>query len=92
MLTPGFLPVMVCLRRDESLEGAHKVSQNPVAVGVMSAPWVVTMSTSCIVKDKVTRVTYMDMVTTSIGRVALSGLDQETPAHRLKIEDITDLV
>ena len=40
------------------------------------------MSTSCIMKDKVTGVTYMDMVTTSIGRVALSGPEQEeTPAQ-----------
>ena len=37
--TPSFLGVMAAsLRRDESLEGAHKVSPNPVAVGVMSAP------------------------------------------------------
>ena len=57
MLTPSFLGVTVCLRRDESLEGAHKVSSNPVAVGVMSAPGLATMSKSYIVRDKVTGVT-----------------------------------
>ena len=82
----------MCLRRDQSLEGVHEVSPDSLAVGVMLAPGVATMSTSYIMKDKVTGVTYLDTVTTSIGRVALSGLEQETPAQGLKIEDITDLV
>ena len=43
-------------------------------------------------KDKVTGITYMDMVTTSVGRVALSGPEQETQAQGPKIEDITDLI
>ena len=63
---------------------------NPVAVGVMSAPGVVTMS--CIVKDKVTGVTYMDTVNTLVGRVALSGPELETPDQGPKIEDVTDLI
>ena len=92
MPTPGFLGVMACLRRDESLEGAHEVSPNLVAVGVMSAPGVATMSTSHIVKDEVTWVTYMDTVTTLVGRVVLSGPEQETPVQGPKIEDITDLI
>ena len=71
--------------------GAQEVSPNLLA-GVKSAPGVVTMSTSHIVKDEVTGVTYMDTVTTSVGRVALSGPEQETPAQGPKIEDITDLV
>ena len=58
----------------------------------MLAPGVATMSTSCIVKDEVTGVTYMDTVTTSIGRVALSSPELETPAQGPKIEDITDLI
>ena len=58
----------------------------------MSAPEVVTMSTSCIMKHKVTGVTYMDMVTTSVGRVALSGPEQETLAQGPKIQDLTDLI
>ena len=91
-LTPGFLGVMACLRKDELLGGAHKVSPNPLTVRVMSTPGVATMSTSCIVKDEITGVTYMDTVTTSVGRVALSGPEQETSAQGPKIEDITDLM
>ena len=71
---------------------AHKVSPDPLMVGVMSAPGVATMRVSCIVKDEVTGVTYMDTVTTSVGRVALSGPEQETSAQGPKIQDITDLL
>ena len=91
-MTPSFLGVTACLRRDQSPEGVHKVSPNLLAVGVMSAPGVATMSTSHIMKNEVTGITYMDMVTTSVGRVALSGPEQETPAQGPKIEDITDLI
>ena len=83
---------MACLRRDQSLEGAHMVSKDPWTVGVMLAPGVATMSTSCIVKDEVTGVTYMDTVTTLVGSVALSGPEQETSAQGPTIENITDLI
>ena len=91
-LTPGFLGVMACLRRSQLLEEVLEVSLDPLAVGVMSAPGVVTMCTSCIIRDKVTGATYLDMVTTSIGRMALSGPEQETPAQGPTIEDITNLI
>ena len=47
----------------------------------MSASGKVTMCTSCIIRDKVTGATYLDTVTTSVGRVALSGPEQETLAQ-----------
>ena len=50
------------------------------------------MCTSCIIKDEVAGVTYIDTVTTSVGRVALSGPEQETPGQGPQIEDITDLI
>ena len=49
------------------------------------------MSASCIIMDKATGVTYMDTVTTSVGRVALSAPEQGTPTRGPIIEDITDL-
>ena len=82
----------MCLRRDQSLEGVHEVPSGPLMVGAMSAPGVATMSTSCIVKDEVTGVSYMDTVTTSFWRVTLSGPEQETSAQGPKIQDITDLI
>ena len=57
----------------------------------MSAPGVAPMSTSCIMKDEVMGITYMDTVTILVGKVALSGPEQETSAQGPKIEDITDL-
>ena len=74
------------------LEEVHEVSPDPLAVGVMSAPGVATMCTSCIIRDEVTQVTYLDTVTTSVGRVALCGPEQETPAQGPMIEDVIDLV
>ena len=60
-------------------------------IAAVMEPTVVMMSTSCIVKDDATGVTYMDTVTTSVGRVALSGPEQGTPTRGPIIEDITDL-
>ena len=91
MLTPRFLGVMACLRSQLS-EEVHEVSLDPLVVGVMSAPGVVTMCTSCIVRDKMTGATYLDTVTTLVGRVALSGPEQETPAQGPMIEDMMDLI
>ena len=34
------------------------------------------MSASCIITDEATGVAYMDTITTSVGRVALSGPEQ----------------
>ena len=58
----------------------------------MSAPGVETMCTSHIVRDKVTGATYLDVVTTSVGKVALSGPEQETPAQGPMLEDMMDLI
>ena len=88
----SFLGVTACLRRHQSPGKAHKVSPDPLMVGVMFDPGVVTMSASHIVKDEVTGITCMDMVTTSVGRVALSGPEQHTSAQGPKIQDIIDLI
>ena len=50
------------------------------------------MSISCIVKDEVTGVTYMDTVTTSVGQVTLSAPRQEALAQGPTIQDIMDLI
>ena len=71
---------------------AHEVPPDPLAEGVMLALGVVTMSTSCIMKDEVTGINYMDTVITPMGRVALSGPEQETSGQGAKIQDITDLI
>ena len=59
---------------------------------MITAPGVATMSASHVVQDEATGATYLDMVTTSVGRVTLSGPESEIPAQSIKIEDVMDLV
>ena len=59
-------------------------------IGLVVTPQISSVSTSCIVKDEVMGITYVDTITTSIGRVALSGPDTEAFPTGPTIEDITD--
>ena len=78
---PGFLGVMAYLRKDPLLEKTHEAPPDPLQIAAVTEPTVVTMSASCIVKDEATGVTYMDIVTISLGQVALSDPNQGTPAQ-----------
>ena len=91
-LPPGFLGVTACLQRDQLTEGICKVPQDPLMIEVILVPAVAMMSTSHIMRDEVTGVTYMDTVTTSVGRVTLSSPKQETSAQGPTIQYVTDLV
>ena len=61
-------------------------------IGLVATPGISSMSASCIVRDEVTGVTYLDTITTSIGRVALSSPYLEASSTGPMIEDITDWV
>ena len=89
--TPGFLEVTACLR-GQLLEEVSEAPLGPFAMGMMTAPGVVTMSASHVIRDEVTGATYLDMVTTLVGRVTLSGPEREIPAQGPTIEDVMDLV
>ena len=67
-------------------EGPH----GTMSIGVVATPGISTMSTSHIIRDEAMGVTYMGMVTTSVGRVALSGPDSEASSQGPTIEDVTD--
>ena len=92
MPPPGFTGVTACLQRDPSPEKVHEVHQDPLRMAAVLGPTMATMSASCIIKDEAMGVTYMDTVTTSVGRVALSGPEQEALTQGPIIEDITDLM
>ena len=49
------------------------------------------MYATCIIQDKATSVTYMDMVTTSVGIVALGNPCMVANLQGPTVEDITDL-
>ena len=66
-LPPGFMGETACLWRDPLLEKVQKVPQDPLRMSAVLVPTMTTMSASCIVKDEVTGVTYMDTMTTSVG-------------------------
>ena len=58
-------------------------------IGVVATPGISTMSMSCIIRDEVTGVTYMDTFTTYVGRVALSSPDSEASSSGPTIKDVT---
>ena len=64
---PGFLGVMACLCRDPLPVDVHEAPPDPIKIAAMVEPTAVTMSASCIMKDKATWITYIDTMTTSIG-------------------------
>ena len=87
---PGFAGVTACLWRDWPPEGVS--NPDSLSMAVLTGPTVVTMSTSQVVKDEVMGVIYMDTVTNSVGRVNLSGPEQEASIQGPTIQDVTDLV
>ena len=70
---------------------AHEAPPDLLQLVAVVEPTVAMMSTSCIVKDKATGITYMDTVTTSVGQVALGGPSQGIQTTGPTIKDITDL-
>ena len=89
--TPGFVDITTCLSSQLSKE----VLETPpvlVMMGMMVAPGVVTMSSSQVVWDEAIGATYLDTVTTSIGRVALNVAEDEVIVLALNIEDVLDLL
>ena len=57
---------------------------------MMAEPVVAMMCTTRIVQDETMGVTYMDMVTTSMGTVALRSSHMVAHPHRPTIEDVTE--
>ena len=89
-LPPGFAGVTVCLWRDQPPEGVS--DPDALSLAVLTGPTVATMNASCVVKDEVMGVTYMDTMTTLVGRVTLSGPKQEALTQGPTIQDVTDQV
>ena len=77
--------------RSQSSKEVPKTPPIPVVMGMMAAPGMVTMSTSWVVWDEATGATYLDAVTTSIGRVALIVPEDKIITLGPKIEDVMDL-
>ena len=86
----GFSGVMACFHTPELIEVDLEAPVGAMPIGLVATPGISNVSSSCIVKDEITGVTYVDTVTTSIGRVTISGPDPEAFPTGPTIEDITN--
>ena len=86
----GFSGVMTCLHTPELVEVDLKASEGIMPIGLLATPGISSESSSHIVKDEIMGITYVDTVTTSIGRVTISGPGLEAFPTGPTIEDITD--
>ena len=76
----------------ELMELDQEVPRGTLSMGLVTAPGISSVSSSCMVKDEATGLTYVDTVTTSIGRIVISGDATllNPNASGLTIEDIMD--
>ena len=87
---PCFTGVVACLWRDPSPTATIKAPLEPMQPYILVEPATATMCTSCIIQDETMGVTYMDMVTISVGRVALNSSHVVPCSSGPTIDDITD--
>ena len=79
---------MACLHTPELVEVDLEAPVDIMPIGLLATPGI--SSSSHIVKDELTGITYMDTITTSIGRVTISGPGLEAFPTGPTIEGITD--
>ena len=87
----GFKGVAACLWRDPSPMATNKAPMEPMQLEMIAEPGVALMCTSCIIQDETTGITYMESVTTSVGRVALRSSHLVAHPPRPTKEDVTNL-
>ena len=95
LMQPRTLPhvfsgVTACLHTPELVEVDLKAPVGMMPIRLVATLGISSVSYSCIVKDKIMGITYMDTITTSVGRVTISGPGLEAFSIGPTIEDITD--
>ena len=68
----------------------QEVPMGTLSIGLVMIPGISSVSSSHVVKDDATGLTYVDTVTTSVRSIIPSGLDLNTSSTGPTIEDITD--
>ena len=91
-LLHGFSGVTACLHTPELIEVDLEVPVGAMPIGLVAIPGISSVSSRCIVRNKITGITYMDTITTSIWRVTLSGPNPKACSTGPTIEDITNWV
>ena len=84
----GFMGVMACLKLLEPLEVDQEVPMGSLSIGLVTTLEISSISSSHVIRDDTTELTYVDTVTTSVERIILSGLDPDASTG-LIIEDVT---
>ena len=74
----------------ELVEVDQEAPVGTLLVGLVMMPGISSISSSHVVMDDATGLTYVDTVTTSVGRIILCGLDPTATSTGPTIEDITD--
>ena len=69
----GFSGVTACLHVPKLVEVDLEPPVSLMPMELVAAPGITSVSSSHIIKDELMGVTYMDMVTISVGRVTISG-------------------
>ena len=90
-LPPGFKGDAACLLRDSPSPAPIDTPPEVRQPDMLTKPTVTMMYATCIVQDEATGVTYMDMVTASVERMALGIPHMVATLPDPTVEDITDL-
>ena len=82
--------MVACLTTPEPVTMNQGTSIDTVSMGLASAPGISSVSSSQIVQDDTTGSVYLDTITTSIGRVVLSGPGPDASLLVPIIKDVTE--
>ena len=85
----GFAGVTACLKLLEPVEVDQEVPVSTLSIGLVMTLEISSMSSSHVIKDDATGLRYVDTVTTSVGRIILSGPDSDASSTGPTIESIT---
>ena len=74
----------------ELVEVNQEAPMGTLLVGLVMTPGISSISSSCVVTDDTAGLTYVDTVTTSVGRIILHELDPNATSTGPTIDGITN--
>ena len=89
-LPQGGTEVVAHLEMPEPLQTSQDTSMDIMSIRMVTTTGISSVSSSRIVQDDTTRLIYLDTITTSIGRVVLSGPDWGISSAGPTIEEVTN--
>ena len=89
-LPPGFKGIAACLLKDSLSPAPIEALLEPRQPDTFMGPMVTTMCATQVIQDEATGVTYLDTVTASMGRVALSNPCMVANLHGPMVEELAE--